>query len=424
MSCKMTVGDGRFLPYREKLLCCNILLHSVSNSEINFTKHQINKGTFMATLTFMTHTIFDHGASAQLGQVLAQHGIRRPLLCTDRGLVSLGMVDDLAAGLGNDAALSIFDGTPENPTQMAVEEAVAKYREADCDGVVALGGGSSMDLAKAVALAVTHEGDLIEFTAGLGGAAKIGQVAPLIAIPTTSGTGSEVSSGAVIIMNNGEKLILASRELVPRTAICDPSLTLGLPPQLTAATGMDAMTHCVEALLSPQVNPPAEAVACDGIERGIREGNLLKAVQDGSDEDARWHMMMAATEGAMAFSKGLGSVHSMSHACGADQSLRLHHGTLNAVILPTILDFNRDHVGDKYARLNAAMGTSADSDPADFIRNLNAELGLPANLSEMGVQTDAIPALAAHAAKDVCTFTNPRPCSAAEYEELFEKALA
>tara|TARA_B100000035_G_scaffold111572_2_gene94701 strand:- start:25 stop:1287 length:1263 start_codon:yes stop_codon:yes gene_type:complete len=420
----MTVGDGRFLPYREKLLCCNILQHSVSNSEINFTKHQINKGTFMATLTFMTHTIFDHGASAQLGQVLAQHGIRRPLLCTDRGLVSLGMVDDLAAGLGNDAALSIFDGTPENPTQMAVEEAVAKYREADCDGVVALGGGSSMDLAKAVALAVTHEGDLIEFTAGLGGAAKIGQVAPLIAIPTTSGTGSEVSSGAVIIMNNGEKLILASRELVPRTAICDPSLTLGLPPHLTAATGMDAMTHCVEALLSPQVNPPAEAVACDGIERGIREGNLLKAVQDGSDEDARWHMMMAATEGAMAFSKGLGSVHSMSHACGADQSLRLHHGTLNAVILPTILDFNRDHVGDKYARLNAAMGISADSDPADFIRNLNAELGLPANLSEMGVQTDAIPALAAHAAKDVCTFTNPRPCSAAEYEELFEKALA
>jgi alcohol dehydrogenase class IV len=378
----------------------------------------------MATLTFMTHTIFDHGASAQLGQVLAQHGIRRPLLCTDRGLVSLGMVDDLAAGLGNDAALSIFDGTPENPTQMAVEEAVAKYREADCDGVVALGGGSSMDLAKAVALAVTHEGDLIEFTAGLGGAAKIGQVAPLIAIPTTSGTGSEVSSGAVIIMNNGEKLILASRELVPRTAICDPSLTLGLPPHLTAATGMDAMTHCVEALLSPQVNPPAEAVACDGIERGIREGNLLKAVQDGSDEDARWHMMMAATEGAMAFSKGLGSVHSMSHACGADQSLRLHHGTLNAVILPTILDFNRDHVGDKYARLNAAMGIGADSDPADFVRNLNAELGLPANLSEMGVQADAIPALAAHAAKDVCTFTNPRPCSAAEYEELFEKALA
>ena len=377
----------------------------------------------MATLTFMTHTIFDHGASGQLGQVLAQYGITRPLLCTDKGLVNLGMVTDLAAKLGNDAGLTIFDGTPENPTQMAVEEAVEKYIEAGCDGVVALGGGSSMDLAKAVALAVTHEGDLLEYTAGLGGAAKIGPVAPLIAIPTTSGTGSEVSSGAVIIMKNGEKLILASRNLVPMTAICDPSLTLGLPPILTAATGMDAMTHCVEALLSPQVNPPAEAVACGGIGRGIREGHLLRAVKDGSDEDARWHMMMAAAEGAMAFSKGLGAVHSMSHACGADQTLRLHHGTLNAVILPTILDFNRDHVGDKYTRLNAAMGLDSSADPAAFIRDLNAELGLPANLSDMGVNADSIPDLASHAAKDVCTFTNPRPCSAQEYEALYETAM-
>jgi alcohol dehydrogenase class IV len=187
---------------------------------------------------------------------------------------------------------------------------------------------------------------------------------------------------------------------------------------------MDAMTHCIEALLSPRINPPAEAVACDGIERGIREGNLIKAVKDGSDRDARWHMMMSAAEGAMAFSKGLGSVHSMSHACGADQNLRLHHGTLNAVILPTILDFNRDHVGDKYQRLNAAMGIAADANPSDFIRDLNAEIGLPANLSEMGVSSEAIPNLASHAAKDVCTFTNPRPCSAEEYEGLFETAMA
>jgi alcohol dehydrogenase class IV len=378
----------------------------------------------MANLTFMNQTIFDHGASTQLGQVLAQHGIRRPLLCTDKGLVNLGMVTDLVSHLGNDAALTIFDGTPENPTQMAVEDAVELYRASGCDGVVALGGGSSMDLAKAVALAVTHDGDLLEYTAGLGGASKIGSVAPLIAIPTTSGTGSEVSSGAVIIMKNGEKLILASRFLVPATSICDPELTLGLPPLLTAATGMDAMTHCIEALLSPQINPPAEAVACDGIERGIREGNLIKAVKDGSDRDARWHMMMSAAEGAMAFSKGLGSVHSMSHACGADQNLRLHHGTLNAVILPTILDFNRDHVGNKYQRLNAAMGIAADANPSDFIRDLNAEIGLPANLSEMGVSSEAIPNLASHAAKDVCTFTNPRPCSAEEYEGLFETAMA
>lgn len=378
----------------------------------------------MTTLTFMNQTVFEHGASRQLAEVLRARGITKPLLCTDQGLVALGMVSELAGHLGNDTAMTIFDQTPPNPTQAAVEVAVERYQQAGCDGVVAFGGGSSIDLAKAVALSVTHNGDLLNFTAGLGGVAKIGPVAPLIAIPTTSGTGSEVSSGAVIIMNNGEKLILASQHLVPQTAICDPALTLGLPPTLTAATGMDAMTHCIEALLSPQVNPPAEAVACDGIERGIAQGQLLKAVQDGSDEDARWHMMMAATEGAMAFSKGLGAVHAMSHACGADTELRLHHGTLNAVLLPTILDFNRGHVGDKYTRLNKAIGQAESADPADFIRDLNRKLNLPANLAEMGVQTGAVPQLAAHAAKDVCNFTNPRPCSQAQYEQLFSLALA
>lgn len=377
----------------------------------------------MANLTFLNQTLFDHGASQQLAAVLASHGLRRPLLCTDAGLVKLGMVNELVGHLDNHSALTIFDKTPENPTESAVRDALTLYRDADCDGVVAFGGGSSMDLAKAVALAATHEGDLIDYTAGLGGVEKIGQIAPLIAIPTTSGTGSEVSSGSVIIMDSGEKLILISPNLRPRTAICDPSLTLGLPPLLTAATGMDAVTHCIEALLSPEINPPAEAVGCDGIERGIRDGHLLKAAQDGSDKDARWHMMMAATEGAMAFSKGLGAVHSMSHACGADQSLRLHHGTLNAVFLPTILDYNRDHVGDKYARLNAAMGLEASADPAEFIRELNAKLGLPANLGEMGVTADAIPELAEHAAKDVCTFTNPRPASAEDYVTLYEIAL-
>lgn len=378
----------------------------------------------MANLTFINNTVFENGASAQLGEVLAMHGIKRPLLCTDKGIVELGMARDIAARLSNDIALSIFDETPANPTQSAVEKAVERYRADGCDGVVALGGGSSMDLAKAVALEVTHEGDLIDYTAGLGGVEKIGQVAPLVAIPTTSGTGSEVSSGSVIIMNNGEKLILISRNLVPLTAICDPELTLGLPPNLTAATGMDAVTHCIEALLSPEINPPAEAVGCDGIERAVRDGHLLAAVNDGSDLDARWHMMMAATEGAMAFSKGLGAVHSMSHACGADETLRLHHGTLNAVFLPTILDFNRDHVGDKYDRLNKAMGLDASADPAEHIRKLNAELGLPANLAEMGVQADQIPALAEHAAKDVCTFTNPRPVSTSEYETLYEIAMS
>ena len=187
----------------------------------------------MAILSFMNHTIFDQGASSKIGKVLTQIGISRPLLCTEKGLVELGMVDALASNLDSKVVLTVFDGTPENPTELAVEEAASMYTEAACDGVVAFGGGSSMDLAKAVALAVTHEEDLINYTAGQKGAAKIGQVAPLVAVPTTSGTGSEISTGAVIIMKNGDKLILASRELIPRVAICDPSLTLGLPPLLT-----------------------------------------------------------------------------------------------------------------------------------------------------------------------------------------------
>ena len=371
----------------------------------------------------MNHTIFDHGATSKLARSLRQCNIERPLLCTDIGLVKIGLVQKIKDLLGDGAQLMIFDGTPENPTQIAVENAAAMYKEMDCDGIISLGGGSSMDLGKAVALAVSHEGELGEYTAGLKGAKKIGKVAPVIAIPTTSGTGSEISTGAVIIMKTGEKLILASRELIPVIAICDPSLTFPLPALLTAATGMDAMTHCIEALLSNQINPPAEAVACDGIQRGIRDGHLFQAVKDGKDEDARWNMMMASLEGAMAFSKGLGAVHSMSHACGADQSLRLHHGTLNAVILPTILDFNRDHVGDKYERLNISLGNKANADPSDFIRKLNSELKLPANLTEMGVNSDSIPELASHAVKDICTFTNPRTCLLEDYIQLYETAM-
>jgi 4-hydroxybutyrate dehydrogenase len=377
----------------------------------------------MATLNFMNTTLLDHGVSRKLPAILQSHGVQRPLLCTDAGLVRLGLVEQLLAHFKTPGVVTVYDGTPENPTEAAVNAAADQCRAEHCDGIVAFGGGSAMDLAKATALAVTHPGALIDFAAGRSRAGAIGPVAPLVAIPTTAGTGSEVSNGAVIIMDNGEKLILASRHLVPRVALCDPALTLGLPPLLTAATGMDAVTHCIEALLSPQVNPPAEAIACDGIERSIRQGHLRRAVADGSDADARWHMMMAATEGAMAFSKGLGAVHAMSHACGADKARRLHHGTLNAVLLPVVLTYNANHVGEKYDRLRAAMGLSASADLADAIRSLNAELGLPANLGDMGVASADIDHLARHAARDVCTFTNPRPCSEADYRQLFEEAL-
>ena len=280
-----------------------------------------------------------------------------------------------------------------------------------------------MDLAKTVALMANHEGNVVDYSVNEGGLGKINQTMPMIAIPTTSGTGSEVSLGAVIIMNDGRKLILASEHLRPTAAICDPELTLGLPPVLTAGAGMDALTHCIEAVLSPVIDPPAEAVGLDGIEKVVREESLIRAVKDGQDKDARWNMMMASTEGAMAFSKGLGAVHSMSHAIGADQDLRLHHGTLNGVILPTILRFNRDHVGDKYERIARAMGKKENVDLADEIEKLNQSIGLPKGLGEMGVTEEMIPHLVAHSMTDPSNATTPRLPTEEEWKQLFLDAM-
>ncbi len=191
--------------------------------------------------------------------------------------------------------------------------------------------------------------------------------------------------------------------------ICDPELTIGLSPRLTAATGMDAVTHCIEAILSPAVNPPAEAIGLDGLERAIGAGNLVRAVVDGGDREARWHMMMAATEGAMAFIKGLGAVHAMSHSAGRLGGLSLHHGTLNAVILPHVLRFNQDAAAAKYGRIRRAMGLGADADLAVAIEDLNRQVGLPASLGVLGVTPAHIPELVEHALGDIAGATKRTP---------------
>jgi alcohol dehydrogenase class IV len=245
----------------------------------------------------------------------------------------------------------------------------------------------------------------------------------MIAIPTTSGTGSEVSVGSLITMNDGRKLIFASPYLMPDAAICDPELTIGLPPLLTAGAGMDALTHCIEAILSPINDPPAEAVGIDGIEKIIKEEGLVRACKDGKDIEARWNMMMASTEGAMAFSKGLGAVHSMSHALGANQELRLHHGTLNAVILPAVLRFNQNHVGNKYSRIARAMGKKESVNLANEIEKLNENIGMPSNLTDMGVTEDMIPKLVAHAITDPSNLTTPRVPTQEEWEKLFLESM-
>ena len=374
-------------------------------------------------LNYFNRPHFENGAIEKISKVLKSHGIKNPLICSDPGLSSIGMTEKIRSLISDDLSPSFYEETPANPTEKAVSEALEIYKSNSCDGVIGFGGGSSMDLGKAVALMANHDGNLIDYSVVQGGYKRITETVPMIAIPTTSGTGSEVSDGALIIMNDGRKLILASPHLRPNAAICDPELTIGLPPILTAGAGMDALTHCIEAILSPINDPPAEAVGIDGIEKIIKEKSLIKAYKDGKDKEARWNMMMASTEGAMAFSKGLGAVHSMSHATGANQELRLHHGTLNAVILPAVLEFNQNHVGNKYSRIARAMGKNDSTNLANEIRKLNENIGIPSGLAEMGVTEDMIPELVTHSITDPSNLTTPRLPNEEEWEKLFLESM-
>jgi alcohol dehydrogenase class IV len=355
-----------------------------------------------------------------LAREIDRLGLKRPLVTTDAGVREAGLLDRALSAVKG-LALPVFDSTPPNPTEEAVLSAFDLYRAEACDGVIGLGGGSSMDLGKAVALLAGSGGPLDRYDPVAGGARRVDRVAPIIAIPTTSGTGSEVSVGFVIVMKDGRKLTFASPKMIPGVAICDPELTLGLPPSLTAATGMDAITHCIEAILSPVVNPPAEGVGYDGLRRGWR--HIEAAVRDGSDREARWNMMMASTEGAMAFVKGLGAVHSMSHAAGRLPGLKLHHGTLNAVILPGVLRYNEGTSPEKYARIAEAMGLAPGTDLAGAVAARNAAIGLPAGLGSMGLTKAMIEGLVPHAVADLSTRTNPRAVDAAAYADLFAAAL-
>ncbi|MEM1048276.1 MAG: iron-containing alcohol dehydrogenase [Pseudomonadota bacterium] len=375
----------------------------------------------MALLTYLTTAHFDFGAIARLPKEMARLGMSRPLIVTDAGLVRAGLLERVTEQVEGGSALPVFDGTPANPTEKAVMAAFSQYGEEGCDGVIALGGGSSMDLGKAVALLAGSGGPLDKFDPANKGTRNMTAVAPVIAVPTTSGTGSEVSVGIIIVMDDGRKATFAGPKLIPASAICDPELTLGLPPLMTAATGMDAITHCIEAFLAPTENPPADGVALDGLWRGWTA--LKRAVDDGSDRDARWNMMMASTEGALAFIKGLGAVHSMSHAAGRLSDLNLHHGTLNAVLLPAVLRFNASGQEERYARLRQAMGLEPGADIADAIAGLNASIGLPANLTEMGLTEARLGDMVPYAVSDLATRTNPRPVGTAEFEALYRESF-
>ncbi|MBR3190596.1 iron-containing alcohol dehydrogenase, partial [Bosea sp. (in: a-proteobacteria)] len=368
----------------------------------------------MATITYLTTVQFGFGELKTIAPGLTELKIARPLIVADRGLAATDLIQRLRAAsplLGN---APLFVDTPTNPTEEAVEAALALYREHDCDGLVAIGGGSPIDLAKGVALLAGHDGPLETYAAILGGIPKVtSKVAPVIAVPTTAGTGSEVGRAALITLKDGRKLGFISPHLIPKLAICDPELTLGLPAMLTAATGMDALTHCIETYLSPRENPPAEAIALDGLKRAAL--NIERATRDGSDREARKEMLMAALQGGLTFQKGLGAVHALSHPLGGLKQVSLHHGTLNAVLLPAVLRFNEQASGAKYAEIRRVLGLSADADLAAWVAGLTQRLGLPGSLSQMGVPREVLPAIAEAATQDHSSATNPRQASAADY---------
>lgn len=369
----------------------------------------------MSTINYLTRIEFGEGEIARLPEFLAALNVKRPLIATDKGLSASGLAGPVAALLGDSAV--VFDETPANPTEEAVVAAHALYVKSGCDGIVGLGGGSSLDLAKAVRLLTGHAGPLEQYTAVSGGVARIhGNICPMIAVPTTSGTGSEVGRAAVIITADGRKLGILSGFMLPSIALCDPELTYGLPPRLTAATGMDAISHCLETYMAPAFNPPAEAIALHGLDCGL--GAIERAMADGTDRKARRDMMVCALEGAMAFQKGLGAVHALTHPLGAIRELNLHHGTLNAVLMPAVLRFNREVIGGKWDVLASRMG----GQPDDVVAALNIRLGMPSGLKEMGV-TEAMMEQVSHAAlKDHCHATNPRIASQADYLDILRHA--
>ena len=377
----------------------------------------------MPVMNFLTQCVFDAGALKQLAALAKGKGITRPFIVTDAGIKASGILAKVEDALGV-APAGVFAETVSNPTETQTKIAAKLYMESGADGIIAVGGGSSMDHAKAIGLMASHSDPLETYAAIIGGARKIGKIPPLIAVPTTAGTGSEVSVGMVIIMENGRKETFASPNLIPVVALCDPDLTLGLPAGLTAATGMDALTHCIEAVLTPSVNPPAEGIGYDGAQRAFGQGMLVRAVKDGSDAEARWHMMMASYEGALAFVKGLGGVHALSHAAGRLEQKKLHHGTLNAVFLPHILRFHHGAADAKYVRLRQVMGLKAGSDLADAIQDLNNTIGIPKNLTAMGLAASDAPGIVDYALKDLAHFGNPRPMSADDYAKVYETALA
>lgn len=370
----------------------------------------------MSVLQFLTTVHFDHGARRELPALLKGAGVRRPLLVTDKGVIRAGVFAQAVEGLAQTALGPVFSDVPVNPTEAAALAGARMYGKTGCDGVVGIGGGAALDLAKAITILATNPAPLWDYCNRHPTPKAIMARPPLFLVPTTAGTGSEVGRSAVIVFDNGIKAGVRCPDLVT-AAICDPELTLGLPPAISASTGMDALSHCVETYCSPTVNPPADAIALDGMQRIF--AHLERAVRDGGNREARWNMMMGSLEGAIGFQKGMGAVHALSHPLGARG---FHHGTLNAILLPHVVAYNRDWLGGKWAAIARQAGWPEDSDPLERLAAFNATIGIPPRLRDIGVAPSDLDAVAAEALQDNAHKTNPRPLLQADYRRLLQSA--
>lgn len=374
--------------------------------------------------TYPTAIRFGAGRIKELPEACAEAGMNRPLLVTDRGLADLPItrtaLDILeAAGLGR----SLFAEVDPNPNEQNLAAGVEAFRAGGHDGVVAFGGGSGLDLGKMVAFMSGQTRPVWDFE-DIGDwwkRADAETIAPIVAVPTTAGTGSEVGRASVITNSRThEKKIIFHPRVLPRVVLCDPELTVGMPRPITAGTGLDAFAHCVEAFSSPHYHPMSQGIALEGM-RLVKE-YLPRAYADGTDLEARAHMMSAALMGSTAFQKGLGAIHAMSHPIGA--VFNTHHGTTNAICMPAVLEFNADMIRERFDMAAGYLGIEGGFDGfRTFAQELNDRLGIPRTLSEVGVTPDRLDDLAAMAIQDPSCGGNPVTLTVENLKTLFHRCL-
>ncbi|OAN77908.1 alcohol dehydrogenase [Sulfitobacter sp. EhC04] len=380
--------------------------------------------TLTANWSYPTAVRFGAGRISEIAEACAAAGIRKPLLVTDRGLASMEITTrtlDLLEGAGLGRAM--FAEVDPNPTDRNAEEGVRVYREGGHDGVVAFGGGSGLDLGKVIAFMAGQTRPLMDFE-DIGDwwtRADPEAIAPIVAVPTTAGTGSEVGRASVITKSDtAEKKIIFHPRMLPRVVICDPELTVGMPPFITAGTGLDAFAHCVEAFSSPHYHPMSQGMALEGMR--LVKDHLPRAYADGTDIEARAHMMSAAAMGATAFQKGLGAIHALSHPIGA--IYHTHHGTTNAVCMPAVLQFNRPEIEGVIAQAARYLGIDGGFDGfAAFVDDLNASMAIPKSLGDMGIKNLDMDRVVKGALADPSTGGNPVKMTAENTRALLENIL-